>query len=505
MNRHKFFIIRDSKKCSIYFLREGSLLRVRQKCLSYIWGWRRVRSLQERGHSMSDEEKVPQPKMGPEDGEVKQSEQPAAPETPAEPAAPATPAEPTQPAEPAAPAEPAQPQQPAAPTGSPVDVPQPAQPTPAPAQPAAPEEPAQPARPQPAPQPASAPAEPASTPQPKQPQADPQAAPQPQPAPAPQAGPQPAAAPQQPGQPQPQQPGAQPQVAPAGYQATVPETPKSGKATAALVCGIIAVVAALFVPVVGFLLGIALGIVAIVLATKITRATGVKTGKTRAAKILAIIAFVISAISLVVTIITGVVLVGTVADSVSSSSESSTTTEATTSMDDFSEEEKAAAQPVDDAMQQIKNQDQAILDTLATAYNDDFKDSYDYTLSDFGVDPQALAKWGTTDFTYSFDDSIVFSDGTASVYVDVQSRDYYEMLFRFSDLVNDYQNSDEYQTTTEAEDLAKFGELLQQAMDETTETTTGYVGLDLTQQADGTWVIDEDSWEDEFEYIFGLY
>ncbi len=454
---------------------------------------------------MSDEEKVPQPKMGPEDGEVKQSEQPAAPETPAEPAAPATPAEPTQPAEPAAPAEPAQPQQPAAPTGSPVDVPQPAQPTPAPAQPAAPEEPAQPARPQPAPQPASAPAEPASTPQPKQPQADPQAAPQPQPAPAPQAGPQPAAAPQQPGQPQPQQPGAQPQVAPAGYQATVPETPKSGKATAALVCGIIAVVAALFVPVVGFLLGIALGIVAIVLATKITRATGVKTGKTRAAKILAIIAFVISAISLIVTIITGVVLVSTVADSASTSSESSTPTEATASLDDFSEEEKAAAQPVEDMLNQIVNQDQAVLDELAADYNDDFKDTYDYTLSDFGVDPLTLAQWGTTDFSYSFDDVIVFSDGTATVYADVESRDYYEMIFRFSELVTEYQASEEYQTTTEEEDMIKLGELLQQAMDETTETTTGYIGIDLTQQSDGTWVIDEDSREDEFEYIFGLY
>lgn len=270
-------------------------------------------------------------------------------------------------------------------------------------------------------------------------------------------------------------------------------------------CGIIAVVAALFVPVVGFLLGIALGIVAIVLATKTTRATGVKTGKTRAAKILAIIAFVISAISLVVTIITGVVLVGTVADSVSSSSESSTTTEATTSMDDFSEEEKAAAQPVEDMLNQIVNQDQAVLDELAADYNDDFKDTYDYTLSDFGVDPLTLAQWGTTDFSYSFDDVIVFSDGTATVYADVESRDYYEMIFRFSELVTEYQASEEYQTTTEEEDMIKLGELLQQAMDETTETTTGYIGIDLTQQSDGTWVIDEDSREDEFEYIFGLY
>ena len=433
---------------------------------------------------MSDEEKVPQPKMGPEDGEVKQPEQPAAPETPAEPAAPATPAEP------------AQPQQPAAPTGVPVDAPQPEQPTPAPAQPAAPAEPAAPATP----------AEPAQPAQP-QPAPQPAAAPQPQPAPAPQAGPQPAAAPQQPGQPQSQQPGAAPQpvVPPLGYQATVPETPKSGKATAALVCGIVAVVAALFVPVVGFLIGIALGIVAIVLATKITRATGVKTGKTRAAKILAIIAFVISAISLIVTIITGVVLVSTVADSASTSSESSTPTEATASLDDFSEEEKAAAQPVEDMLNQIVNQDQAVLDELAADYNDDFKDTYDYTLSDFGVDPLTLAQWGTTDFSYSFDDVIVFSDGTATVYADVESRDYYEMIFRFSELVTEYQASEEYQTTTEEEDMIKLGELLQQAMDETTETTTGYIGIDLTQQSDGTWVIDEDSREDEFEYIFGLY
>lgn len=430
---------------------------------------------------MNEEDKVPQPKMGPEDNSPK-------PPTGAPISAPNPPSEPV--------VKPAQqpvsqlvaeskqpdavPQQVASEPKKPAD--QPKQPASDPAQSPQTKQPEQPVQPQAAPQPA-------------QPKAAPQLAQQPTPAPASQQ--QPAAAPQQPG---PQQPGPQPKVAPVGYQAPVPQNPGTGKGTAALVCGIVALACALLVPFAGFIIGIALGIVAIILATKTTRATGVKSGKTTAAKILSIIAFVVSVISLVVYIFLGVAVFNTSQSDIDGSS----TTESTNVWGDFSVEEKAAAQPVDDLMKQIQDQDQTMLDQIATTYDADFDELYDFSITDMGLDPVAVARWATSDFSYSYDSATVFSDGTASVYVDATMRDSNELMFRFADLVNEYTSSDEYQTSTKEEDLAKLGELFQQAMDETTETTSAYVGLDLTQKS-GVWTIDEDSWEDEFDYLFSVY
>lgn len=430
---------------------------------------------------MNEEDKVPQPKMGPEDNNPKPPTGTpiSAPNPPSEPVVKPVQQPVSQPgAEPKQPD--AVPQQVASEPKQPAD--QPKQPASDPAQLPQTKQPEQPVQPQAAPQPA-------------QPKAAPQPAQQPTPAPASQQ--QPAAAPQQPG---PQQPGPQPKVAPVGYQAPVPQNPGTGKGTAALVCGIVALVCALLVPFAGFIIGIALGIVAIILATKTTRATGVKSGKTTAAKILSIIAFVVSVISLVVYIFLGVAVFNTSQSDIYGSS----TTESTNVWGDFSVEEKAAAQPVDDLMKQIQDQDQTMLDQIATTYNADFDELYDFSITDMGLDPVDVARWATSDFSYSYDSATVFSDGTASVYVDATMRDSNELMFRFADLVNEYTSSDEYQTSTKEEDLAKLGELFQQAMDETTETKSAYVGLDLTQKA-GAWTIDEDSWEDEFDYLFSVY
>ena len=40
------------------------------------------------------------------------------------------------------------------------------------------------------------------------------------------------------------------------------------------------------------------------------------------------------------------------------------------------------------------------------------------------------------------------------------------------------------------------------AMEKTTDTTESYLGIDLVKQGD-TWVIDEESWADETELLFG--
>lgn len=182
---------------------------------------------------------------------------------------------------------------PQAPTAEPVEAPAPqapvVEPVPAPA-------PAPQPAPQPAPAPAPAPveAQPQSAPQ-QAPVADQQqAAPQPEPQPAAAPQPQPQPAPQQQGyqqqpqpNPMPQQPGAQPNQAPYQQQPQ-PGAPAPSMAPT-LILGIIAILGALFIPLVGVISGIA----AIVLARKDQQIYG-PASKAKPGKILGIIGLVLS-------------------------------------------------------------------------------------------------------------------------------------------------------------------------------------------------------------------
>lgn len=178
---------------------------------------------------------------------------------------------------------------PQAPTAEPVEAPAPhapvVEPVPAPVP-----------VPQPAPAPAPAPAEaqPQSAPQ-QAPVADQQqAAPQPEPQSAAAPQPQPQPAPQQQGyqqqpqpNPMPQQPGAQPNQAPYQQQPQ-PGAPAPSMAPT-LILGIIAILGALFIPLVGVISGIA----AIVLARKDQQIYG-PASKAKPGKILGIIGLVLS-------------------------------------------------------------------------------------------------------------------------------------------------------------------------------------------------------------------
>ena len=44
-----------------------------------------------------------------------------------------------------------------------------------------------------------------------------------------------------------------------------------------------------------------------------------------------------------------------------------------------------------------------------------------------------------------------------------------------------------------------------QAMDETTDMTSYYTAIDFVKNADGTWSVDEDAWNDELGFMFGIY
>ena len=346
--------------------------------------------------------------------------------------------------------------------------------------------------------PAAEPA-PGSAPEPT-PTAPPAASPTPPPPPAP--GQDQPAQPYQPAAPygQPQQPVApgQPfnpygQPAPGYYQ----QPAKSGKATGALVCGIFAILLA-WAP----LFGIILGIVAIVLAVKAVKEAG-KDGKATGGKVCGIIGIVLSVLSFILYLVIGFGAMAYIAANPGSVtvvdnapySDSNSGLAAT-------EDEKQAEAVAQAELDKLKNQDPAFVQQLAAQIDAGFADSAGYSLAELGVDPVAFVQWLLADFDYQLDGTYTSSDGTGTTYADVTMRDVYAFAGAFMTDATAFSRSTEAGSMDEAAVKAKLGELFNAAMEKTTDTTETYIGVDLVKQGDA-WVVDEESWSDETELLFG--
>lgn len=362
---------------------------------------------------------------------------------------------------PAAPAAPAEPAAPAAPVA-------------APAEPVAPAAPAEPAAP-------TAPVAPVAPTAPAAPQAAPASAPQVEgTAQMPQAPQQPVSAPTQPFNPaqQPAQPVPGPAQAPYGAYPPPPapnySAPSSGKATGALICGILAIVFS-FIPIVGIILGI----VAIVLASKAVKFAG-KSGKTTGGKVCGIIGIVFSVLWAIFSFVLTMGIIG--------------------GINAYESDYVPSAD--------VPTTSSPLAEDMGAEYDDEDLvtiDGVDMSLSDLGIDPNEVAAWATTDFDYSIDSVYIDSDGaTATVYVDTTERDFFEMGMLFNDLLNEYVSSG----AADAADLetakAKVGELYAQAMAESTAMTDYYAAFDIVNEG-GTWRILEDSLEEELDYVFSTF
>lgn len=373
----------------------------------------------------------------------------------------------------------------------------------------------EPAEPAPAPEPAPAadPAPAASEPVPEaEPTAAPESAPAPQPvaAPAPQPpapGTQPYQQPPtqpyapQPGQPMPygQQPAPGQPVNPYGqpaqpyYQQPVQ---KSGKATGALVCGVLAILFA-GLP----LVGIILGIIAIVMAGKAVKEAG-KDGKTTGGKVCGIIGIVLSVLALILYM---VLSMGVFAYVVSQSETIDRAPVSSSSTNDSSvtltEEEQKAQTVVETELDKIKSKDAAFMQKLAADLDEEFSTSSGYSLTELGVEPMAFAEWLVADFDYKLDGVYAFSDGTGSAYADVTLRDGYAFLSAFLNDATEFANSGE--EMDEATAKARLGEIFNAAMEKTADMTDQYISLELKKTRD-TWAVDQDSWDEQVSYLFGI-
>ena len=310
-------------------------------------------------------------------------------------------------------------------------------------------------------------------------------------------------------------PPAQPPQGQPVYGAPSPEAPITppGQAqpspTGALVCGILAIVFC-FIPIVG----IVLGIVAIILAGKYFKAGGTL-GQGKAGRICGIIGIILSVIMIIVNTV-AIVLALSIADDydldVSSTrtpaitSSSSASSSASSELDDA---EFAVQDAVGARLDKIKAHDPAALaeiqaemeTTFAQALTDSFDE--EMTMESCGIDPANMVDLMLQGFDY--EPSYMLVDGVeegdeaeANFYLTI--RDMYDIV----DLINEKLkgNIDALVKMSPAERQAEVGSIVTRATLEIEPSPDNLLDVDLVY-TNGEWVIDEESWQDEINFFFG--
>lgn len=277
----------------------------------------------------------------------------------------------------------------------------------------------------------------------------------------------------------------------------------NGKAIGALICGILAILFS-WLP----LLGIILGIVAIVLASKSAKQFG-RDGKATGGKVCGIVGIVFAVLGFIFWGMVSCAVISSMddyadtgyseLDAVINSGDSGSVST------DLTEAEQQAEAAATAELDKLVNQDEATVQYLASELDEGFTEAMDVSHTDLGIDPADLARWMLTDLTYTPDGVYVYEeDGEGTMYADIEMRDSYAFMLNFYDKVNALNGSEEVKTMTKDEAKARIGELYYEAMDETTDMTTYYASIDLVKEGD-QWVVDQDSWEEELDYMFGIY
>lgn len=295
----------------------------------------------------------------------------------------------------------------------------------------------------------------------------------------------------------PQQPAAYPPPANA-YQ-------QPPKATGALVCGILAIVFC-WMPIVGIILGI----VAIVQAGKYIKAGGID-GSGKAGKICGIVGIVLSGIMIVINCILVFLAVQalddydttTIVETYSSTPASSSSSYSAIS-DASPEDEAAVYAVVDPELAKIKNQDPAMIASIAKVMEDslnDILDVEDISLADLQVDPTALATAMTKGFEYE-QYYVDASGDEAEANYHVTCKDMSSVMSEFYDQLMELVSGDVSQYGSTEAAYAAIGQALMSSVDATPLSEGELFDVELNKVG-GNWVIDQDSWDDEMEYFFG--
>lgn len=190
----------------------------------------------------------------------------------------------------------------------------------------------------------------------------------------------------------------------------------SRKATAALICGILAILLSASI-----LPGIILGVVAIVLASKAAKESG-KSGKITGGKVCGIIGIVIALIAFVLYLVIGfsaLMYAPSYTESISDSSLGRSSGNMSMTVGDKQKAEEA----VQAELEKLKNKEAAMVQMLAGKLDAGLKGSSGYSLTELGVDPVSFAQWMLADFVYQLNDVSLYEKGTGSAYAKVTMRD----------------------------------------------------------------------------------
>ncbi len=291
-----------------------------------------------------------------------------------------------------------------------------------------------------------------------------------------------------------------------GAPAPMPGAPQPSP-TAALVCGILAIVLC-FLPIVG----IGLGIAAIILAGKYFRAGGTQ-GSGKAGRICGIVGIVLSVILMIINFM---IVFGSLSvlsnyerqlDAAISSAAISNSSSSSSSFASSDEEEEALTKVAEDKLKKIADKDPETMKQIADVVADSFDEmgsftSEDVTLEKLGLDPMVIAEKLVEGFEYEWSDSYVFSSGDEG-YADfdiIAHRDVYDISYDYIDLLEDVDVSS---FASEDEAYKEMGKLLLQAIDNV-DMEDSYLSLDL-EKKDGTWTISDDEWEDFLDLYFSFY
>lgn len=279
--------------------------------------------------------------------------------------------------------------------------------------------------------------------------------------------------------------------------------PSSGKATAALVCGILAILFAGSV-----LLSVILGVVAIVLAGSYVREGGTA-GTAKAGRVCGIVGIVFSALLLIFYIAFGVVAFQAYMNDYNDldfgfNSGSSITHEAPLgSYNAYDDQEQAAISVANEQLDSLAAGDHAMLEAIGAMANEGFTDSLDVTMEECGIDPVEYARIMTSGLTYQVSYVVVDEESGGFVSYDVSCRDIFDVLDEFSDSLTDLQYSGAANTMADDQLKARIGELFMQAVNDADFEDDFYVSLDMAYE-NGAWVIDQATWDSEMDYLFGL-
>lgn len=169
--------------------------------------------------------------------------------------------------------------------------------------------------------------------------------------------------------------------------------------------------------------------------------------------------------------------------------------------DDSDEQATLAAQA---ELDKLQNADPEALALVGAIVNEGFENQTDETLEACGVDPEEYARIMLDGFSYTIDDVYVYeSIGEATVYATVTCRDVFDLIDNYNYMLEAYMDSDDFAHTTYEEDCQRMGMIFIEAA-QSAEMNDGYqMTIDLVYE-NGSWVVDEDAWESELDWLFDV-